>query len=185
MWHMGRCTVIFSTVRVLSCSATALTFGAGDIALAEGRVEDAVSLYQRALHAAESLGFAEEEAKCRVRLGMLELTRSRPWIGVRFLVVAAVAQRRISDVKGLSETLIRLGECFAADGDRLAAQLLFRTAYPVCRKNEALRNVAACLVGLGGLSGDREQVVEGAALYERTGDTKQHERCKSLLETMA
>ncbi|KAJ6547376.1 hypothetical protein B0H19DRAFT_1165293 [Mycena capillaripes] len=156
----------------------------GDIALVEERVEDAVSLYQRAVHAAESLGFAEEEAKCRVRLGILELTRSRPWAGVRFLVVAAAAQRRISDVKGLSEALVRLGECFAADGDRLTALLLFRTAYPVCRKNEALRNVAACLVGLGTLCGDREQVIEGAALYEQTGDTQGRERCMVLLEGM-
>jgi len=153
----------------------------GDLALSEERFGEAVTFYQRALHAAETLGFAEEEAQCRVKLGTLELLRGRPWVGVRSLFVAAARQRQINDVKGLSETLVRLGECFAADGDKSTALLFFRTAYPVCRKIEALRNMAACLVGLGTVCGDKEQVVEGAALYKQTGDTKEHERCKLLL----
>jgi hypothetical protein len=41
--------------------------------------------------------------------------------------------------------------------------------------------VAACLVGLGTVCGNKEQVTEGAALYKQTGDTKEHERCKLLL----
>ncbi|KAJ7933885.1 hypothetical protein B0H13DRAFT_1855740 [Mycena leptocephala] len=152
-----------------------------DLALSEERFGEAVTFYQRALHAAETLGFAEKEAQCRVRLGTLELLRGRPWVGVRSLFVAAARQRQINDVKGLSETFVRLGECFAADGDKSTTLLFFRTAYPVCRKIEALRNVAACLVGLGTVCGNKEQVTEGAALYKQTGDTKEHERCKLLL----
>ncbi|KAF8212428.1 hypothetical protein K438DRAFT_1806492 [Mycena galopus ATCC 62051] len=119
-----------------------------------------------------------------MKLGMLELAQARPWGGVRHLIVASATQRRISDVKGLSQTLVRLGECFAAEGDTATALLFFRTAYPVCRKIEALRNVADCLVGLGIACADRKQVLEGAALYEQTGDTRGSERCKVLLQNM-
>ncbi|KAJ6513859.1 hypothetical protein C8R47DRAFT_622709 [Mycena vitilis] len=156
----------------------------GDLALSEDRFEEATRFYGRALLSAASLGFAEEEALCQAKLGTLELTRGRPWVGVRLLTVAAAGQRRIKDVKGLGQTLVRLGECFAADGDRRTALLFFRTAYPVCRKSEALRSVAACLVGLGTVCRDRERVVEGMALYERTKDPKAHERCKALLESV-
>ena len=121
--------------------------------------------------ATESLGFAEEEGQCRAKLGTLELFRGRPRVGVRHLVVAAAAQRRINDVKGLGQTLVRLGQCFAADGDGAGALLFFRAAYPVCQKMESLRDVADCLVGLG-------RVTEAAALYEQTGDKKGRERCK-------
>ncbi|KAF7338448.1 hypothetical protein MVEN_02070700 [Mycena venus] len=156
----------------------------GDLAFYETRFEEAVTLYRRALLAAESLGYPEEEALCRVKLGTLELARARPWMGVRHLIVASATQRRISDVKGLSQTLVRLGECFMADDDTATALLFFRTAYPVCRGIHALRNVAGCLVGLGTVCGNREQVVEGATLYEQTGDTKGYERCKVLLASM-
>ncbi|KAJ7359192.1 hypothetical protein DFH08DRAFT_1037546 [Mycena albidolilacea] len=156
----------------------------GDLALYEANFGEAVTSYQRALLAAESLGQPVHEALCRVKLGTLELTRARPWMGVRHLIVASATQRRISDVKGLSQTFVRLGECFAADGDMATALLFFRTAYPVCRKIEALRDLAGCLVGLGTVRGDRKQVLEGAQIYEQTGDTKGHEWCKTLLESM-
>ncbi|KAF7363283.1 hypothetical protein MSAN_00983500 [Mycena sanguinolenta] len=156
----------------------------GDLAFQEGKLEEAIKCYERALRAAESFGYPEEEALCRLKLGTLELNRARPWVGVRYLIVASAIQRRINDVKGLSQTLVRLGECFAADGDAATALLFFRTAYPVCRKIEALRNVADCLVGLGTICGDRERVLEGAALYEQTGDTKKHGRCQGLLKNL-
>ncbi|KAJ7172664.1 hypothetical protein C8R46DRAFT_1086794 [Mycena filopes] len=154
----------------------------GDLALYEERFAEASASYKRAMLAAESMGFVEEEAQCRVKLGTLELTQNRPWVGVRYLIVAAAAQRRINDVKGLSQTLVRLGECFAADGDRSTALAFFRTVYPVLRRTEALRNTADCLVGLGKICVDRAQVEEGAKLYEQTGDTKGSARCKILLE---
>ncbi|KAJ6546497.1 hypothetical protein DFH09DRAFT_1171190 [Mycena vulgaris] len=154
----------------------------GDLALHEERFGEALPFYQRALLAAESLGLAEDEAQCRVKLGTLDLFRGRPRMGVRHLVVAAAAQRRISDVKGLSQTLVRLGQCFAADGDKARALLFFRTAYPVCRKMEGLRNLGDCLLGMGTLCGEREMVVEGDALYDQTGDTKGRERCRVALE---
>ncbi|KAJ7632441.1 hypothetical protein FB45DRAFT_912441 [Roridomyces roridus] len=133
----------------------------GDLALYKEKYEDAEPFYRRALRAAESLGFVEEEAQCRVKLGTLGVARGRPWMGLPHLVVAAAAQRRNKDVKGLSQTLVRLGRCFGAEGDRRAAQLMYRTAYPVCRKIEGLRDASDCLVGLG-----HEE--EGKALYERT-----------------
>ncbi|KAJ7343663.1 hypothetical protein DFH08DRAFT_234380 [Mycena albidolilacea] len=156
----------------------------GDLAFYEAQFGEAVTFYQRALLAAESLGFSEEEALCRVKLGTLELARAQPWVGVRHLIVASATQRRTNDVKGLSQTFVRLGECFAADGDTATALLFFRTAYPVCRKIEALRDLAGCLVGLGTVRGDRKQVLEGAQIYEQTGDTKRHERCETLLKNM-
>ncbi|KAJ7046593.1 hypothetical protein C8F04DRAFT_1061030 [Mycena alexandri] len=154
----------------------------GDLALYEERFSEASTFYRRAIDAAGSMGFVEEEAQCRVKLGMLELSQNRPWVGVRYLLVAAAAQRRISDVKGLSQTLVRLGECFAVDGDEPTALAFFRTAYPVARKIQALRSVADCLVGLGRICGDRAQVEEGARLYEQTGDTMGSARCRVLLE---
>jgi hypothetical protein len=165
-------------------STTHSYFDKGDLAFYEAQFGEAVTFYQRALLAAESLGFSEEEALCRVKLGTLELARARPWVGVRHLIVASATQRRSNDVKGLSQTFVRLGECFAADGDTATALLFFRTAYPVCRKIEALRDLAGCLVGLGTVRGDRKQVLEGAQIYERTGDTKRRERCETLLKNM-
>lgn len=97
------------------------------------------------------------------------MVQGRAWAGLPHLVVAAVAQRRNNDVKGLSQTLVRLGQCFEADGDKQAAQLLYRTAYPVCRKMDGVRDVADCLVGLG-------QVEEALVLYDQTGDVKGRER---------
>jgi tetratricopeptide (TPR) repeat protein len=154
---------------------------AGDLELYEDRFDEASTFYRRALLAAESLGLAEEEAQCRVKLGTLELFKGQPRVGTRHLVVAAAAQRRISDVKGLGQTLVRLGQCFVADGDGQRALLLFRAAYPVCRHMESLRDLADCLVGIGTVCLDREPLVEGAALYERTGDTKGRERCMVVL----
>jgi hypothetical protein len=165
-------------------STTHSYFDEGDLAFYEAKFGEAVTSYQRALHAAESLGRPEQEALCRVKLGTLELTRARPWLGVRHLIVASATQRRIKDVKGLSQTFVRLGECFAADGDTATALLFFRTAYPVCLRIEALRDLAGCLVGLGTVRGDRKQVLEGAQIYEQTGDTKGRERCETLLESM-
>ncbi|KAJ7090059.1 hypothetical protein C8R43DRAFT_1050515 [Mycena crocata] len=149
----------------------------GDLALYEEKFEEASTLYHRALLDAESRGFKDDAEQCRVRVGTMELLRGRPLVGVRHLVVAAAAQRGMSDVKGLSQTLVRLGRCFASEGDSRAALLLFRAAYPVCRKMEGLRDVADCLLGLGTLCGDRGQVAEAAALYEQTGDTKGRDRC--------
>ncbi|KAJ7746518.1 hypothetical protein B0H14DRAFT_454557 [Mycena olivaceomarginata] len=156
----------------------------GDLAFYEAKFGEAVTSYQRALHAAKSLGYPEEEALCRVKLGTLELARARPWVGVRHLIVASATQRQINDLKGLSQTFVRLGEFFVADGDTATALLIFRAAYPICRKIETLRDLAGCLVGLGTLRGDRKQVLEGAQIYEQTGDTKGRERCEKLLESM-
>jgi hypothetical protein len=119
-----------------------------------------------------------------VKLGTLELARARPWVGVRHFIVASATQRRINDLKGLSQTFVRLGEFFAADGDTATALLIFRAVYPICRKIETLRDLAGCLVGLGTLRGDRKQVLEGAQIYEQTGDTKGRERCETLLESI-
>ncbi|KAJ7694178.1 hypothetical protein B0H17DRAFT_1058072 [Mycena rosella] len=152
----------------------------GDLAMYEEKFEEASTFYQRALLATESLGLAEEEGQCCVKLGTLELTRGRPRLGMRHLVVAAAAQRRISDVKGLGQTLVRLGQCFAAEGDRPGALLFFRTAYPVCRKMESLRDLADCLVGIGTVCGDAGAVAEGGALYDETGDTKGRARVDLL-----
>lgn len=144
----------------------------GDLALYGERFGEAAEFYQRALLAAESLGQAEEEALCRLKLGTLELFRDRTQMGMRHLVVAAAAQRRISDVKGLGQTLVRLGQCFAAEKDRDRAMLLLRAAYPVCRKMESLRDVADVLVGLGTMCGDAGAVAEGRGLYLKTGDVQ-------------
>ncbi|KAJ7766658.1 hypothetical protein B0H16DRAFT_369587 [Mycena metata] len=153
----------------------------GDLALYEERFKDASTFYERALRNAESLGFPESQARCRLRLGTLELTQNQAWVGARYLLVAAATQRRISDIQGLSETLVRLGQCFAMDGDRSTALAFFCAVYPVCRKIKALRNAADCLVGLGMLCDSREQVEEGAMLYEQIGDTKGMERCNVFL----
>ncbi|KAJ7661744.1 hypothetical protein B0H17DRAFT_1093842 [Mycena rosella] len=150
----------------------------GDLALYQEKFEEASTLYQRALLAAKSLGVPEPAAQCEAKLGALEMLQGRPRVGAQHLVTAAAAQRRIGDVKGLSQTLVRLGQCFAADGDRQTALLFFRTAYPVCRRRESLRDLADCLVGIGKLSGDAAAVAEGFALYDQTGDTKGRERCR-------
>ncbi|KAJ7738492.1 hypothetical protein DFH07DRAFT_82876 [Mycena maculata] len=141
----------------------------GDLALYGERFDEAATFYQQALLATESLGFVQVEAQCRVKLGTLEVLQGRPWVGLRHLVVAAATQRRSSDVKELSRTLVRLGQCFEADGDKRSAQLIYRTAYPVCRKMDGLRDVADCLVGLG-------QVEEALVLYDQTGDKRGRER---------
>ncbi|KAJ7029366.1 hypothetical protein C8F04DRAFT_42446 [Mycena alexandri] len=154
----------------------------GDLALYEERFGEALAFYLQALDTAESMGFLEEQAQCRVKLGTLELTRHRAWVGVQYLMVAAAMQRRIRDVKGLSGTLVLLGQSFAMDGDRSTALAFFRAVYPVCRKIEALRNAADCLVGLGMVCDSPKQVEEGAMLYKQTGDTKGMERCNVLLE---
>ncbi|KAK7015019.1 hypothetical protein R3P38DRAFT_2998996 [Favolaschia claudopus] len=156
----------------------------GDLALYEGNLAEAATCYKRASLAADSLGYVQEQGLCRTKLGVLELARGQPWAGVRHLIVACAGQRRASDVKGLSQTLVRLGECFAADGDSETALLFFRTAYPICRKIEALRSVAGCLVGIGQICKDREKLGEGMRLYELTGDTKESERCSILLSSM-
>jgi len=153
----------------------------GELALYEEKFGEALTFYQRALPAAESLGYAEEAAHCHMKLGMLELSKGRPQVAMLHFVVAAAKQRQANDVNGLSQTLVRLGECFAATGDKLAALSFFRAAYPVCRKIEALRDLADCLVGLGTVCGDRDQVMEGDTLFEKTGDTKGRERCRVAL----
>ncbi|KAJ7125741.1 hypothetical protein C8R43DRAFT_708830 [Mycena crocata] len=156
----------------------------GDLGLYEENFEEALTLYQRALLAAESRGFQEEEALCRVKIGTMAFLRGHPQEGLQHLFVAAAIQRRISDVKGLSQTLVRLGRCFEAAGDKNTAVLLFQTAYPLCRKMEGLRDVADCLLGLGTLFKNTEQVMEAAALYRKTGDTKGLYRCTAALATM-
>ncbi|KAJ7285659.1 hypothetical protein C8J57DRAFT_643858 [Mycena rebaudengoi] len=156
----------------------------GDMALYEDRHGEAETFYRQALIAAVSLGFAEEEAACRMKLGMLEIRRGWPRVGLGHLLVAAAIQRQSKDVKGLGKTLVQLGECFIADGDKRTSLLFFRTARPICRSNEGLRDVAGCLAGIGRICGSREQVEEAQRLYLETGDRVGGERCRRILAEM-
>ncbi|KAF7304683.1 hypothetical protein MKEN_01182400 [Mycena kentingensis (nom. inval.)] len=151
----------------------------GDLAFYEHKFEDAASLYRRALLSAETLGFAEEEALCHVKLGRLEVAEHRVETGLRHLVVAASKQRRSKDVKGLSQTLVRLGECYAST-DHNTSISFFRAAYPVCQKMN-VRNLADCLLGMGRVLGDRGMVGEAERLYAETGDKFGQEECKRVL----
>ncbi|KAJ7467108.1 hypothetical protein FB451DRAFT_1178347 [Mycena latifolia] len=148
----------------------------GDLALYRERFGEAATFYQRALLAAEQLGQAEEVGQCQLKLGTVEMSRARLRAGVQHLIVAAAVQRRISDIQGLSQTLVRLGQYFAAVDDTERALLMFRAVYPVCRKVESLRDLGDCLVGMGMMCGDAGAVAEGVALYDHTGDVKGRER---------
>ncbi|KAJ7063127.1 hypothetical protein C8F01DRAFT_1131657 [Mycena amicta] len=140
----------------------------GDLAFYEGKFGETTTFYQRALTSAETLGFAEEDALCHVKLGTLDIAQGRLQAGLRHVVVAAAKQRRTKDDRGLSQTLVRLGQGFAADGRKDLALGLFRAVYPLCQKIEALRNLAECIQGMGELCEDLELVEEGKRLYAET-----------------
>ncbi|CAK5279603.1 unnamed protein product [Mycena citricolor] len=156
----------------------------GDVAMFQNSVMEAATMYQRALTSAESLGLSVEESQCRVKLGAVHVMQGQVRVGLQHLLVAAAKQRKAQNIKGITETMVRLGEAFEADGDHPAALMIFRATYPAVSKTGALRSTADCLLGLGRLCSDRVYVDKAAQLYQQTDDPKGRERCRTLVQRL-
>lgn len=121
---------------------------------------------------------------CHTKLGALSLARSHPWVAQRHQLVALSIYHQIALPRKQAHAIVRLGDVCLADGDSTTAIALYRAAYQVSLKFEAVRDVADCLLGIGrGLSSHRH-VEEALKLYKGTGDIKGANLCRNIVERL-
>lgn len=153
----------------------------GDLALHADppRLEEAESMYAQALSIKLDAG-AEEEALCNVKLGYLELLRSRRERALRYFVLASALHRRMDDLKGKTSAMIRLAELYLFDGDSDTALNLFFAAAPIASRRVSRRDLADCFRGIGEVLGSKEHLDEAESLYDGMGDWKGKEKIKQI-----